>query len=1082
MDQLRINLLGGFTVALAQQPVTKFRSAKSRALLAYLAAQPTHEHPRSTLATLLWGDLSESAAKTNLRIELSNLHKVLTDHPALVITRHSVCFHLDQAAVDLIEFQQALTTFGALPAETQRTQLARLTAAVALYQGEFLSGFTVADALPFADWRLVLQEQLHERAMAALTLLQQVYAEQGAWRDLAGIARRQLALVPWQEGAHRNLIQALAAQGQREAALAQYDRCVALLHAELGVEPTLATQEMAARLREQEEPKQTRLPTVARHNLPHQQKSLVGRAAEVAQVYRLIQQEQLVTVLGLGGVGKSRLVQAVGQKALRDFADGVWLIPLAAIEADATAPNRIALAVAAAIGFPVTDLQEPLAEVAAHLADKEILLILDNWDQLTDAAPVLCEQLLVHPGVFILATSRVRLPVEGAVEVALSGLPVEQAVTLFVERARRLVPTFAASEQTAAIRQLCAAVAGLPLGIELAASWMEHFTVAEISQALAQIAVEPAQAHSYVGRHQTLDSLFEYSWRLLSPAQQQILAALSAFRGGFDRAAASAIAHSTLSDLSVLLAHSLVQRIHAGRYDLHPLVQEFTSRKLTALARCELYHTHSAHYLTRLTTITAATERALLRVDFANLRSAWQRAVLDRNDALIAASVSAFGEFMAQFGLMQDNVQIFAEAVSQFEHSPDQLELVAGLLDQQARFQRALHGLRAAAPLHQRVLTLTQNPELQGRSHLDLANHYAEQGEWTQADHHFDQAEASAQVVADLSLYLNVVEERIHVNAIHFRGDFGQGIARLEALLQLIDQTVPPLRDAEEIHFRILQSLPIMAIRHRDYGLAIRYATQALRQAKQLDHGQREYDILLDLALAEQFAGLYPEALAHNQAALALAEAKGDTDQVALLKANLCLTLRQMGELDAALRYGQEAITLLGALGNRRIEGQARNRVGHTLLALARWDEAEVAYGEALVVWESLQHPNRYEAWAGRAVALAALDHPQEARGAVEAVVAFIAQHGFVGIVEPVLLCLNCAEVLTSLGDRDQALELLRQADDWVAMVATRISDEAVRHAFCHNHLYNQVLQQRMRSKKDDTVLSGSAIKVDESG
>ena len=120
MAQLYLQLLGGFAVAIDQQPVTKFRSAKSRALLAYLAAQPDRDHARTTLATLFWGDLPEDAAKTNLRIELSNLNKLLADHPALIIERNTVRFQREYAAVDVINFQQALTTFGALPVETQR--------------------------------------------------------------------------------------------------------------------------------------------------------------------------------------------------------------------------------------------------------------------------------------------------------------------------------------------------------------------------------------------------------------------------------------------------------------------------------------------------------------------------------------------------------------------------------------------------------------------------------------------------------------------------------------------------------------------------------------------------------------------------------------------------------------------------------------------------------------------------------------------------------------------------------------------------------------------------------------------------
>jgi DNA-binding SARP family transcriptional activator len=1051
VDLLQIKLLGGFAVSLAGQPVMGFRSAKARALLAYLAAQPGREHLRPTLATLLWGDLPERAAKTNLRIELSNLHKALAHHPGLLITRNTVRLDLAAATVDVVDFQHELTSFLALPIETQQMALAQLTAAVDEYQGEFLRGFLVADAPEFDEWRMLTQEQLHEGAMNALTLLQQHYAEQGNWAALAEMAQRQLVLVPWQESAHRNLIGALAAQNQRTAALEQYARCVAVLQAELGVEPAPATQEIAARLRSNGASASPLLSPLARHNLPQSLKTMVGRRAEIEQVYTLVQQERLVTLLGIGGVGKSRLAQAVAQKALTDFADGVWFVSLTSIDATDNAADRIALAMAAAIGFPLTNVQRPLAELAAHLARKEMLFVLDNWDHLTPAADALCEALLATEAIHLLATSRVRLHVEGEILVPVTGLAREAAFALFVERARQQVPSFASEAQTPAtaadIHTLCAQVGGLPLGIELAASWVEHFSVAEIAHSLAEMAVEPAQAEHYVSRHHTLEGVFEYSWRLLSALQQAILAQLSAFRGGFDRAAAAAITGSTLNDLSVLLAHSLVQRVGSGRYDLHPVVQEFTARKLAPAVASALFDAHSTYYLTLLIKSESAQHMAL-RVEFDNIHSAWQRATLAKNATLIGESAVVFGGFIYQFGIMADGNQRFAEAAARFDGHPQQAELVAQLLDQQAIFLRALAGLPAIYPLQQRVLTLTKNPKLLAQAHFDLANHHAEQGEWTKADLHFDQIEALTQASGDLGIYISAVEERVHLNALHFRGDFAQGIVRLEELVGLLDSTPTPIANAETLRFRLWQSLPLLATRQRDYALAIRYANRALAWAQQMGHRAKQCQVLVDVGLAEQFAGLYDEAVAHNQAALALAEAMGDADLVALLKANLCLTLRQPGRLAEALEYGLAAIESLRTLGNRRIEGQARNRVGHTLLALERWADAEQAYGDALTVWAPTQHPNRYEAVAGRAAALWHLARPAEALPLAETVLEFVAAHDLVGIVEPVLLLLNCATVFRGCDDEAQAHRALQHAAAWVQTVATRISDETVRTAF----------------------------------
>lgn len=271
MATLTIKLLGGFSVILDDRPVTDFRSAKTRALLAYLAAQPDQDHLRPKLATLFWGEMSDTAASTYLRNELANLKKVLGGHPALEISRNALRLHSAHAAIDAHAVQRGLADFAALPAEVQAQRLQELAALLERYTGEFLAGFNLNDAVEFDDWQLITREQLHEQVMAALSTLQLRYAEQGRWPELASAARRQLALVPWLESAHRNVIQALAAQGRTQDALEQYAKCCAILQEELGVEPSLPTQEIVARLRTGRPAAQA-----PRHNIAQQLKSFVA--------------------------------------------------------------------------------------------------------------------------------------------------------------------------------------------------------------------------------------------------------------------------------------------------------------------------------------------------------------------------------------------------------------------------------------------------------------------------------------------------------------------------------------------------------------------------------------------------------------------------------------------------------------------------------------------------------------------------------------------------------------------------------------------------------------------------------------
>ena len=306
-------------------------------------------------------------------------------------------------------------------------------------------------------------------------------------------------------------------------------------------------------------------------------------------------------------------------------------------------------------------------------------------------------------------------------------------------------------------------------------------------------------------------------------------------------------------------------------------------------------------------------------------------------------------------------------------------------------------------------------------AHNDLANHHAEVGEWQEADYHFDRREELARESEDLGAYITAVESRVHINAIHFRGDFAQGIARLQELLVLMETATTPIAEEEALRVRTMQSLVLIAIRYGDYALAIHYAELTLAWARQVQHRPRQCYVLIDLSLAEQFAGMYSEAISHLLEAFALAEEIDSLDEVGLIKANLCLTLRQCGEIERAIAYGLEAIKILNAFGTKRLEGQARNRVGQALSVLERWGDAYAMYGEALLVWEAMQHPNRYEAVAGRAVAAYQLGKKDEAAALVQEVMDFVTNKGLMGIVEPARLLLNCESVLGALGHSEQA-------------------------------------------------------------
>ncbi|UCH61470.1 MAG: hypothetical protein JSV61_08290, partial [Anaerolineales bacterium] len=242
MSKLELNLLGLFNTKLDDAPADKFESNKVRALLAYLAVEAARPHSREMLAALLWPDWPDSAARSNLRYALADLRKAIGDHnadpPFLLISRDSL--QINSASdhhLDVAEFTE-LANGASQPAEDR---IERLCDALALYRGEFLDGFSVPDAAPFEDWLRLKREQLHRLHLKVLRDLAGAYEQDGDITQALAHARRGVELEPWQEGAQRQLMRLLALDGQRSAALAQYEACRRSLADELGVEPSLET-------------------------------------------------------------------------------------------------------------------------------------------------------------------------------------------------------------------------------------------------------------------------------------------------------------------------------------------------------------------------------------------------------------------------------------------------------------------------------------------------------------------------------------------------------------------------------------------------------------------------------------------------------------------------------------------------------------------------------------------------------------------------------------------------------------------------------------------------------------------------
>ena len=726
MSGLRLYLLGPPQIEVDDQPV-EIPRRKAIGLVSHLAVNDEMSQQRDGLATLFWPAYDQRRARAALRSALWVLNKSPLS-AWLLIEPETVSLRLepdpatqsDPLWLDVTHFRQLLAiaqNHDHPPDEVCPACLSWLTEAVSLYRDDFLAGFTLPDAPDFDEWQFFQTESLRQDLASAFERLIGLQSAQGDFESAIPYARRHLALDPLHEPAHQQLMRLYAQSGQQAAALRQYQVCLETLEVEFGIVPAEETTALYERIRsgasdQKEEAYDSRRdvtpvpparqppaprPSQIVHNLPPEPAPFIGREAELAAIDDFIADPavRLVTILGPGGIGKTRLALVVAERQLTQshFSNGIYFVSLAPLsETEAIIP-----AIAEAVAYPFqSDGRSPHQQLLNYFRQKTALLLLDNFEHLIDGVEFITDLLRECPRVKILATSRERLHLHEERVYPLQGLafPKEEsinvtsgdddiatyaAVKLFQQSARHVQPDFAvAPEDSAPLTDICRLLDGMPLGLELAATWVNMLSVADIVTEIRQnLDFLETEMRNIPDLHRSIRAVFDTSWQRLNQAEQKVFAQLSIFRGGFTREAVKDITGASLRTLATLVNKSLLRyRRNQDRYEIHELLHQYVAEKLAKdpaqeIAICDR---RCAFYCARLGRREADLkgphrQEALAEIepDLENARLAWQWAVEQQQVEHLGQALVSLGLFYLWRGRLHSGEAMCRLAIDRLE-------------------------------------------------------------------------------------------------------------------------------------------------------------------------------------------------------------------------------------------------------------------------------------------------------------------------------------------------------------------------------------------------------------------------------
>lgn len=988
---LSIRLFGALEASSRGVPLKRPVRRDTERLWQVLLVQRDQVRSREAVATLLWPEVTAQKARFNLRYHLHQLLNHLPELPApqrwVVGDRDTIRWNsnapmwLDIGAFDAYR-AEGLAKADRSPAEAD----ALLDSAAALYRADLL--LDVPD-----DWVVGLRDQLRDDVIDALDTLIAIRERAGRLGAALTSARRLVEIDPQREVSYRHLMRLSGRSGDRTAALEAFSACVAMLKNEYGVEPSEETLELQAWLvggasdehlpasPEHRSPGATVAPAVPASGtamapgtdgpspaptdpLPFLVSRFVGRRQEVVEVAQAVQRSRLVTLIGPGGVGKTRLALEAARTARAHFGDQIAWVALDNVQDPANVEMHVARTVMA---HPPDDA-EPRAALGQHYGARHALLVCDNCEHvLAEVADLVAALLHTCPNLSVLATSRSPLQVEGEQRWAIRPLSLmpsdgpgpaaiddlvaaSEAAALFLDRVRSVQHDYQPlPPAVAAIADICARVDGIPLAIELAAARINLMTAEEIAERLAQdFSVLTLPAPNTPSRHVTLEASIAWSYGLLGTLERRFLHMLTVFPRSFDL---QAVTHVCVSDdvptdmtpnlLALLIDKSLVSVELSANRRRFRLLDPIRSYVLSRIVDDQRDDPSNA---TPRPARTADGDLSRRGVDatLAQRHAEYFLADAERTEALLAREGSA----RAEIHRLERDESNFLAAQTFFERSGD-LESARRLVGALWRFWYRRGFSRQQRDAMRNLIDASgQQPVTVGQAKTQLAIGATSYrvGEHAAAQQAFAEAAAAFE-------QLGMAADRGHALvqlATAFMADGNLALAQHH-----LEQAVALRRfiGDDVALYGNLNSLAHLYWRQGRYTDAWNTASELLAEASSL--GVPNFDLIrahYALALICVWRAEYAAAEEHLNTALATARALGQADSIASQDTLLGILYTQQGAFDKAHRALRTSVDIDRGAGNEMRAARDMHNLGELALAQGDYPVARAMLGRSLEI------------------------------------------------------------------------------------------------------------------------------------